>query len=52
VPGTITVNGGKISAVSKFNVRPKDYNISIPASVKNNIAESIELTISCLYEKK
>jgi polyisoprenoid-binding protein YceI len=52
VPGTITVTGGKISAVSKFNVRPKDYNISIPASVKNNIAESIELTISCLYEKK
>jgi polyisoprenoid-binding protein YceI len=52
VPGTITVSGGKISAVSKFNIRPKDYNISIPAAVRNNIAESVEVTISCQYEKK
>ena len=51
-PGTITVSGGKISAVSKFNIRPKDYNISIPAAVRNNIAESVEVTISCRYEKK
>lgn len=51
-PGTITVNGGKISAVSKFKIKPKDYNISIPAAVKNNIAETVELTISCQYEKR
>jgi polyisoprenoid-binding protein YceI len=52
VPGTITVNGGKISASSKFKVMLKDYKISIPQAVKNNIAESIELTINCEYEKK
>lgn len=51
-PGTITVQSGKISAASKFNIKPKDYNISIPASVKNNITETVELTINCEYEKK
>lgn len=52
VAGTITVRSGKISAGATFKIKPKDYNISIPASVKDNIAESIELTISCQYEKK
>lgn len=50
--GTITIKAGKISALSRFFIKPKDYNISIPSTVKNNIAESIELTISAGYEKK
>lgn len=52
VPGTITVKSGTISASSVFKIKVKDYNISIPGSVKNNIAEEIELTINCSYEKK
>ncbi len=52
VPGTITIKSGNISASSTFKVKVKDYNISIPAAVKNNIAADIELTISCNYEKK
>lgn len=52
VPGTITVKSGNISATSVFKVKVKDYNIKIPAGVKNNIAEDIELTVSCKYEKK
>lgn len=52
VPGTITIKSGKISSLSTFTVKVKDYNISIPGSVRNNIAETIELTISCNYEKK
>lgn len=52
VPGTITVKSGNISATSVFKVKVKDYNISIPAGVKNNIAEDIELTVNCKYEKK
>jgi polyisoprenoid-binding protein YceI len=52
VPGSITVLSGKISAASTFKIKTKDYNISIPASVKNNIAENIELTVNCRYEKK
>ncbi|HMK05196.1 MAG TPA: YceI family protein [Ferruginibacter sp.] len=52
VPGTITVRSGSISANSVFKVKVKDYNISIPAAVRNNIADDIEITISCNYEKK
>ena len=52
VPGTITVRSGNISAVSVFKVKVKDYNISIPSTVRNNIADDIEITISCNYEKK
>lgn len=52
VPGTVTIKSGKILATSTFKIKVKDYNISIPAGVKNNIADDIELTVSCNYEKK
>ena len=50
VPGTITVSQGKINAASKFQVKVKDYNIKIPSTVINNIAETIEITVDCKYE--
>jgi hypothetical protein len=50
VPGAITVSQGTISASSKFNVRVKDHNIKIPATVINNIAETITITVDCKYE--
>ena len=49
-PGTITVSQGKISANSKFNIKVKDYNIKIPTTVVNNIAETISVTVDCKYE--
>jgi len=52
VPGKLTVKAGNISATSSFKIKPKDYNIKIPAGVKNNIAETVELTVNCNYEKK
>ena len=52
VPGTISVKSGKISAKAIFNVKVKDYNITIPSTTRNNIAESIQLTVTCSYEKK
>lgn len=52
VPGKLTVKGGAISATSTFKIKPKDHNIGIPPSVKNNIAETVELTVNCNYEKK
>ncbi len=52
VPGKLTVKGGAISAGSTFTIKPKDHHISIPAAVKNNIAETVELTVNCNYEKK
>jgi len=52
VPATITVKGGKLSASSVFNVKTADYKISIPAAVRNNIAETIQITVNCSYEKR
>lgn len=51
-PGTITVKSGNITASSKFNIRLADYNISIPGLVKDKIAETIEITVSCSYDQK
>ncbi len=50
--GTISVKGGIISSSSKFWVKLSDYKISIPKIVKDNIAKMVEVTVSCLYDKK
>ena len=50
VPATITISQGKISASSKFSVKVKDYNIKIPTTVVNNIAETITVTVDCKYD--
>ena len=51
-PATITIKDGKISATSSFKILLKDYHISIPTIVTNKIAENIEITVNCNYEKK
>jgi polyisoprenoid-binding protein YceI len=51
-PATITIKDGKISATTSFKILIKDYNIRIPTIVTNKIAESIEISVSCNYEKK
>ena len=50
--GTITVKSGIISANSKFRIRLADYKISIPKIVKDNIAEVVDVTVSCSYDQK
>lgn len=50
--GTITVKAGKVSAISKFFVKLSDYNISIPNVVKDNIAESVEVTVNSNFDQK
>jgi polyisoprenoid-binding protein YceI len=50
--GSINVKGGKISASSKFNVKLKDFNISIPSLVADKISEDIEINVDCKYEPK
>lgn len=50
--GTINIKGGVISASSKFTVHLADYKITIPSVVKNNIAENVEITVSCNYNNK
>jgi G3E family GTPase len=50
--GSISVKGGKVSAYSKFTIKLKDYNISIPALVGDKISEDIDITVDCKYEPK
>ena len=49
VKGNIEVVPGGIIANSKFNIVPEDYKIKIPAVVRNNIAKTIEVTVSIKY---
>lgn len=44
--GVLKIDGDKITANSKFNVNPADFNIKIPGAVVKNIAESIEVTVN------
>ena len=50
--GTITVSSGVITATSMFKVKLSDYKISIPKIVKDNIAEVVDVKVSCVYDKK
>ncbi len=50
VPATITILKDKINASSKFNINVKDYKIKIPATVINNVSETITITIDCKYD--
>jgi polyisoprenoid-binding protein YceI len=45
VPGTIVVKNGKVTTKAKFVVKPADYNVEIPAMVKEKIAKEIEITV-------
>lgn len=49
VKGTIETGNGTLSAFSKFNISPEDYNIEIPSVVRDNIAKNIEVTVDMKY---
>ena len=49
IKGSIRVAKGIITVNSKFDVLCKDHNIKIPQLVFQNIAESIQLTVSAIY---
>jgi polyisoprenoid-binding protein YceI len=48
--GTLKINGGKIDATSTFNVLTSDYNIKIPAIVKDKVSNTIKITVDCDLE--
>lgn len=48
--GTITVKGGKVNAVSSFNVTLADYGIEIPNTVVNNISKTIQIKVNLNLE--
>jgi polyisoprenoid-binding protein YceI len=48
--GSLKINGGKIDASSSFNVLLSDYNIKIPAVVKDKVSNSIKIVVDCNLE--
>jgi polyisoprenoid-binding protein YceI len=48
--GTIKIDGGKVSASSSFTIKLSDYNITIPAIVKDKISKTIDVTVDCKLE--
>ncbi|MCU0446501.1 MAG: YceI family protein [Microscillaceae bacterium] len=45
---TIEVKAGKVYAKAQFNTKPKDFNIKIPSAVRNNIAETVAITVDAV----
>jgi hypothetical protein len=48
--GDLTVDRDKITGESVFSVNPEDYAIRIPSVVRQNIAESIRITVRMNYQ--
>jgi polyisoprenoid-binding protein YceI len=48
--GKITVKGGKLQTSSSFTIQMSDYNISIPSLVKENMSNTVTITINCTLE--
>lgn len=44
-PGTITIKGGAIAALSTFTVAVADYGIEIPSVVAENIAKEVTIAV-------
>jgi polyisoprenoid-binding protein YceI len=51
-PGVINIRNGIPYASSKFRIKLKDYGISVPKIVKDNIAETIDITVNSAYDQK
>jgi polyisoprenoid-binding protein YceI len=49
--GTIGVKDGVLTGYSKFTILLKDYNISVPNTVVNNISKTIEITVNIVLNK-
>jgi len=50
--GVITVSNGKVTAQSTFTVKRLDYHIAGEAFVQKKIAEEIQITVNCRYDKR
>lgn len=48
--GTIRVSGRTLQINSVFTLRLSDYNISIPAIVRDNVAPTVCITVQCPME--
>ena len=51
IPGKLKLDGDKLLGTSTFYIEVADYEIKIPATVRDNIAKSVEVTVNLEYEK-
>lgn len=49
--GTLEVKGGKIITASTFMILLADYNIQIPALVKDKVAKEVKVVVNAAYDK-
>jgi hypothetical protein len=47
--GTLEVKNDEIVAKSKFNIKPEDFNITIPGVVREKIAKEMEVIVEMNY---
>lgn len=52
IPGTVIIKAGLPQVLAKFKVAPKDFSIKIPGLVADKIAETMNVSVDCKYEKK
>ena len=52
VTGAVVIKNGLPQVLAKFTLAPKDYNIKIPSLVADKIAETMNVSVDCRYEKK
>lgn len=45
--GTIKVDGGKLDLGSTFNILLSDYDIKIPAVVKDKVSNNVKIVVDC-----
>jgi hypothetical protein len=47
IPGKITVKGGKLALNADFTILLSDYQVKIPAVVKENISNTVTIIVDC-----
>jgi polyisoprenoid-binding protein YceI len=50
--GVVTVKGGQVTAQSTFSVKRLDFHVVGEAFVQKKIADDIQITVNCQYEKR
>jgi hypothetical protein len=48
--GKVTVKGGRLLANSDFTIQMSDYNITIPKLVKENMSNTVTISVNCTLE--
>ena len=52
VPGTIIIKDGKPTIQATFKLKRKEYNVIGQSFAQSKIADDIEITVNCQYDKR